>query len=1121
MRWILVALVAYPALWACESTSVAGGNSDGGVDLDAETEPDRFLPPTVDARPDGPMLGMFGDPCDNARDCLSGFCIEAAEHGRICTRACGDCPEGFECLPIANDGPDRTFVCLADQPDLCKPCETDRECDDNSDLCLQIGQHKYCAEDCSADGFCPEGYECIDIDGGGDAGVIAQQCVPVNGEGCQPCADEDGDGYGDGADCLGFDCRDDDPETYEGAPELCDDIDNDCNSLVDDGDLEGQPDNLECLDLGICRGTRIGCLGGEWGCDYPESFELGLELSCDGLDNDCDGTPDDDFDLTNDPQNCAFCGNACDFANAAGHCVESSCELGNCAEGWHNIDGNDGNGCEYGCNETQDGVEVCDQIDNNCDGTADEGFDVQVDPLHCGQCNRECDLPNAVPGCEEGDCVVANCEAGWVNRNNDPRDGCEFECSFSNGGVEICDDIDNDCDGPADEDFDKVSGLEHCGGCNMPCGFEHGVAECNQGRCDFVECEEGWHNADGDLENGCEYACVLTLGGVEACDTIDNNCDGRVDETFADCRLDNALPRCVQGQCLIRECLGGFWDLDFEAENGCEYACQPTNAGLEICDDIDNDCDGEADEEAPVEADPLNCGECGNECNYPNAAPLCVDGDCEMGDCAEGFTDLDGDPETGCEYECQFVDDIDLPDPEGRDANCDGVDGERDRVVYLHGDGDDERDGLTPGNAVATIDRAVEIARVLPGRDRVLVATGLYRQASLVLVGGVSLHGGYSADFRTRDAERATFQFTNSVGVRAINLNAPVMLDQINIEVTNRNATGQPAIGFQVLASADHLHLRLSEVLAGRGGDGGVGRGGNVGADGNPGNAGSGSSPGGGGAPGGGNGGTGRRQNDGTGGGAGNQNDASCGGGGGGGGDDTGCADGDPRRGGDGGGGCGGPAGGNGARGNATGQLIGAAWVPSNGTHGGNGGVGGGGGGGGAGGGEDCVASFTGICIFCGTGRGGGGGGGGGRGGQGGRLGTGGGASIGFAVNNSTITLTDVLVATAGGGSGGPGGGGGNGGSGGPGGFGASNNSNTDGNGGNGGAGGSGGGGGCGGGGGGGPSVAVWGSGGAVVVQRGDVRLEAGAAGTGGGSCTNASRGLNGVQEGARNVELQ
>ena len=198
-------------LWAL---AIAGCVDDPAVIGDGDLAlPDAVvdfdLPPVVDARPDLGERGRFGEPCEMDEECLSGYCVEAREAGRICTRTCGECPPGFECAPIGNAGPDRTFVCLTDQPDLCKPCETDRECDDPADLCLTIGLRTYCGEDCSIDGVCPEGYACFEfermVDG---APVTVNQCAPADGEGCQPCRDGDGDGYGEGADCLGADCDD-------------------------------------------------------------------------------------------------------------------------------------------------------------------------------------------------------------------------------------------------------------------------------------------------------------------------------------------------------------------------------------------------------------------------------------------------------------------------------------------------------------------------------------------------------------------------------------------------------------------------------------------------------------------------------------------------------------------------------------------------------------------------------------------------------------------------------------------------------------------------------------------------------------------------------------------------
>lgn len=88
------------------------------------------------------------------------------------------------------------------------------------------------------------------------------------------------------------------------------------------------------------------------------------------------------------------------------------------------------------CNDTDSGVnpdaqEVCDEVDNNCDGETDEGSSL-------------CDLPNAESACVEGECVVTSChEDFWDNDLEDP--GCEYECIPT--GIEICTDaFDSDCD---------------------------------------------------------------------------------------------------------------------------------------------------------------------------------------------------------------------------------------------------------------------------------------------------------------------------------------------------------------------------------------------------------------------------------------------------------------------------------------------------------------------------------------------------------------------------------------------------------------------------------------------------------------------------------------------------
>jgi hypothetical protein len=668
---------------------------------DAARPPPDALSPGGDA---GPRLRGFGEPCESDAECLAGFCIEGLEAGRICTQLCGDCPEGYECTLIGNTGADRINVCTVDRPDLCKPCQTDRECDDTEDLCLAIGNGRYCGEDCAVDGLCPEGYACTDVFEADGVTPRGRQCVPAGGEGCLPCRDADGDGYGDGGDCLGADCDDQDPTVHVGAPEVCDGRDNNCNSRADELELLQVPVDLPpCRDRGVCAGSPQRCRAGAWSCEYPGTYEAD-ETTCDQLDNDCDGSVDEAFDLGADPANCGQCGRRCTFDNAGAQCVAGECLRGDCEAGWHDVDAIPGNGCEYlcvpspGAVETCDGAdndcdgqvdegfdagEQCDGIDNDCDDAVDEGFDRTTDPENCGACGVSCIGFHRLGRCEGAACD-AGCEAGWHDVDRDAANGCEYGCFVSNGGLEGCDGIDNDCDGAVDEDTDVNSDPEHCGRCGARCDLLRALEICVAGECRIDRCEPEYADADGDSQTGCEYRCTPFNGGVELCNGADDDCDTQIDEgidLLTDaancgrcdhrCALDNAAARCLEGGCIVTECLGGFQDLDGLAENGCEFGCFVSNGGVEACDGVDNDCDGRTDEDFDLETDPDHCGFCGTRCERPGARMACLSGQCVFEGCAADRYELDGVVENGCEYVC-VAGNGGVEQCNGADDDCDG-----------------------------------------------------------------------------------------------------------------------------------------------------------------------------------------------------------------------------------------------------------------------------------------------------------------------------------------------------------------------------------------------------------------------------------------------------------------
>ncbi len=116
------------------------------------------------------------------------------------------------------------------------------------------------------------------------------RCQIVNG-----CVDGDRDGYGPG--CVnGPDCDDADSARNSGSQEICDGKDNDCNNMIDDG-IPGVGDTCTS-GQGVCEepGQTVCDSTGQILCD-AQAGTPEAEV-CDGLDNDCNGTPDDGITCT-------------------------------------------------------------------------------------------------------------------------------------------------------------------------------------------------------------------------------------------------------------------------------------------------------------------------------------------------------------------------------------------------------------------------------------------------------------------------------------------------------------------------------------------------------------------------------------------------------------------------------------------------------------------------------------------------------------------------------------------------------------------------------------------------------------------------------------------------------
>jgi Notch 1 len=321
--------------------------------------------------------------------------------------------------------------------------------------------------------------------------------------------------------------------------------------------------------------------------------------TCNSVDDDCDGVVDDGFDLMTDERNCGRCGNACNVRGAQTTCMAGACQIVACFPGFTDKNNDlptgygNSDGCEYQCFTSNSGIEACDGIDNNCDGVIDDGFNLQTDKLNCGQCGKVCDLFEANTTCSAGGCTfnpATDCHVGFHDRNGDLSDGCEYACSNTNGGVEVCDLIDNNCDGVVDDGFNTQTDARNCGRCGNVCQFPHTIAQCSVGVCSFdpaTGCLPGFVDANGRQLDGCEYACTVTNGGVEACDGVDNNCNGTVDENATGTGIGCASTSAPVGACVA--------DGTVVCSQGALVCSGATASALETCDNIDQDCDGRID----------------------------------------------------------------------------------------------------------------------------------------------------------------------------------------------------------------------------------------------------------------------------------------------------------------------------------------------------------------------------------------------------------------------------------------------------------------------------------------------------------------------------------------------
>jgi hypothetical protein len=470
--------------------------------------------------------------------------------GATCSTA-ADCDDDVFCNGSERCAPGDTEAdARGCAPASAPPCALTQTCDEPSATCITECVVETDADGDGRDAISCGGDDCDDSDARRAPGLPEICDDDERDEDCDPATfgdrDSDRDGFTDAACCngtgadrlCGDDCDDALPSVHPTEAETCDRLDNDCDGLTDETvlhtfyrDVDGDGHGVATDTVPDCSAPPGYAVVGNDCNDMLRAINPGAAEACDGtVDEDCDEAVDEACPCT--PEG---------TSRSCGPMAVGICRPGTqicTSSGWADCAG-----------ALEARPEVCEAtLDEDCDASVDEGCDCTNGTLRsCGDDRGECrsvsqtcmsgawprpcaDEPGVVgpstercdgardedcdgavdEGCSCTDGATRPCGTGACAGMQVCASGAWMACDGAAPGPEICNTVDEDCDGVDDASDADVVGL------GAACGTTVGVCEPGIQSC-----------AAGALQcGGPGYMGPLT----ETCNHLDDDCDGDLDD---------------------------------------------------------------------------------------------------------------------------------------------------------------------------------------------------------------------------------------------------------------------------------------------------------------------------------------------------------------------------------------------------------------------------------------------------------------------------------------------------------------------------------------------------------------------------------------------------------------